>query len=76
MPEALKQDPELWSGCIAGAFQKDVFLQAFEAAGFADVSYDKWDDQPWRVIDGLAFHSATVCAHKPGAGAKSPGCCG
>ena len=76
VPESLKQDPELWSGCIAGAFQKDAFLGAFAAVGFEDVHYDKWEDQPWKVIDALAFHSATVCARKPGGEQESSGCCG
>ncbi len=71
----LRDDPELWTGCIAGAFQKDDFLSAFADAGFVDVEYDKWDDQPWRVIDDLHFHSATVCARKPGGQASSSGCC-
>jgi SAM-dependent methyltransferase len=71
----IRDDPELWTGCIAGAFQKDEFLSAFADAGFADVDYDKWDDQPWRVIDKVHFHSATVCARKPGGQASSSGCC-
>ena len=71
----LKDDPEMWTGCIAGAFQKDAFLRAFADAGFVDVDYDKWEDQPWRVIDGLHFHSATVCARKPGGEETNAGCC-
>ena len=30
----MKQDPELWSGCIAGAYREQQFLDAFAAAGF------------------------------------------
>lgn len=32
-PEIL-EDPELWSGCISGAYREDAFLEAFERAGF------------------------------------------
>lgn len=66
IPATMKEDPELWSGCISGAFQKQGFLDAFRAAGFEQVAYDNWDDQPWQEVQGIAFHSATVCARKPG----------
>jgi len=62
---AMKQDPELWSGCIAGAFQEQEFLSVFTGAGFAAVCCDKWDARPWRVIDGITFRSVTLTAIKP-----------
>jgi len=34
VPERLKQDLDLWSGCISGSFREDLFLEAFEQAGF------------------------------------------
>jgi arsenite methyltransferase len=64
VPERLKQDAELWSGCISGAFQKDDFLQAFRDVGFQDVRYDVWENDAWQEVEGLRFHSATVCAQK------------
>lgn len=75
VPQVMKEDPELWSGCISGAFQKQAFLDAFGDAGFENVHYDGWDDQPWQEVQGLAFHSATVCARKPGAGNDQPSAC-
>lgn len=75
VPEALKLDPVLWSGCISGAYQKHSFLDAFATAGFEDVHYDEWDDQAWQEVEGLAFHSATVCARKPGADQAAGACC-
>ncbi|MCI0363520.1 MAG: methyltransferase domain-containing protein, partial [Phycisphaerales bacterium] len=33
-PESIRNDPHLWSGCIAGAFREDEFLERFEKAGF------------------------------------------
>ncbi len=75
VPRHLKDDAELWSGCISGAFQKDRFLRAFADVGFVDVGYDKWEEQPWRVVQNLPFHSATVCARKPGED-SNPACCG
>ncbi|MGB5474907.1 MAG: methyltransferase domain-containing protein [Gammaproteobacteria bacterium] len=62
---AMKQDPELWSGCISGSFQEQEMLTAFADAGFTAVCYDKWDARPWRVIDGITFRSVTLTALTP-----------
>jgi len=67
VPDHLKTDAELWSGCISGAFQEQEFLQAFLDAGFFAAAYDKWDAQPWQVVEGIEFRSATLTAVK-GAG--------
>ena len=64
IPTALKQDPELWSGCIAGAFQDGDFLRIFADNGFHAVCYDKWESQPWRVVEGIEFRAVTVTACK------------
>ncbi|MBA2702685.1 MAG: methyltransferase domain-containing protein [Blastocatellia bacterium] len=62
--EELKQDPELWSGCIAGAYREDAFLDAFDRAGFYGMEIVKRDEKPWRTIQGIEFRSITVVAHK------------
>jgi arsenite methyltransferase len=64
IPAELKQDPELWSGCIAGAFQDSEFLRVFADNGFHAVCYDKWEAQPWRVVEGIEFRSVTLTACK------------
>lgn len=64
VPAALKEDAELWSGCIAGAFQEEAFLQAFIDAGFLAVCYDQWYADPWRVVGGIEFRSVTLTAVK------------
>jgi arsenite methyltransferase len=64
VPEALKADPELWSGCVAGAFQEQAFVQAFVDAGFVAVKLDRWDTAPWRTVAGIEFRSATLTAVK------------
>lgn len=64
VPEALQRDPELWSGCLSGAFQESAFLDAFERAGFYGMEIVKRDETPWRVIDGIEFRSITVVAWK------------
>ena len=67
IPDHLKADPDLWSGCISGSFQEQDFVQAFAAAGFLAVTLDKWSAEPWRVIEGIEFRPVTLTAVK-GAG--------
>ncbi len=64
VPDALKNDPDLWSGCISGAFTETDFLDAFVDAGFVAVAYDKWDSTPWQVVEGIEFRSVTLTATK------------
>jgi SAM-dependent methyltransferase len=37
IPESVRTDVELWTGCIAGALDRDAYLQLIRDAGFADV---------------------------------------
>lgn len=62
-PEILN-NPELWSGCIAGAFREDMFLKMFEDAGFYGIEILKREETPWHVIDGIEFRSMTIRAFK------------
>jgi len=64
VPEALQNDPELWSGCISGAMTEQGFLQAFVEAGFYGIEVLAFDPQPWRTVQGIEFRSMTVRAHK------------
>lgn len=64
VPEALKQDPELWSGCISGAFQEKEFVDAFAEAGFYGVEILERSPEPWRTVGGIEFRSLTVRAWK------------
>jgi len=81
VPEHLQNDPELWSGCISGAFREDRFLAAFEEAGFGDARIAARQAEPWRTVEGIEFRSLTIVANK---GKQEPwpernqavGCCG
>jgi SAM-dependent methyltransferase len=76
VPLALQSDPELWSGCVSGAYREDRFLQAFEEAGFQDVRIAKRETEPWRTVAGIEFRSATVLAQKgPGLQSLPRLCC-
>ncbi len=69
IPEHLRRDPELWSGCISGAFREDLFLEAFEQAGFYGVTVLERQEEPWRTVEGIEFRSVTVAAYKGKEGA-------
>jgi ubiquinone/menaquinone biosynthesis C-methylase UbiE len=69
VPAHLQNDPELWSGCISGAFREDLFIEAFEKAGFYGMEIVKRDSNPWRIIEGIEFRSITVLAYKGKQGA-------
>jgi ubiquinone/menaquinone biosynthesis C-methylase UbiE len=75
VPAGLQRDPELWSGCISGAYREDQFLEAFERAGFYGIRIAKREANPWRVIEGIEFRSLTVLAYKGKSEPCSPGDC-
>jgi ubiquinone/menaquinone biosynthesis C-methylase UbiE len=64
VPQHLKEDPELWSGCISGAFGELDLLRQLEAAGFHGIAIDKWESKPFSVVEGIEFRSVTVTALK------------
>lgn len=64
VPSRLQADPELWSGCISGAFREDLFLEAFEKTGFYGVQILDRQEAPWRTVEGIEFRSLTVAAYK------------
>lgn len=65
IPATLQRDPDLWSGCISGAYEEAAFLAAFAAASFAGMHIAELQPSPWQVVAGIAFRSMTVIAHKP-----------
>ncbi len=69
IPAHMAADPELWSGCISGAFREDEFLQAFEQAGFHGIELVSRSAEPWHVVEGIEFRSVTVRAWKGKQGA-------
>ncbi len=69
VPDELRRDPELWSGCVSGAYREDAFLDAFDRAGFHGMEIVKRDEQAWRTVQGIEFRSITVVAYKGKQGA-------
>jgi arsenite methyltransferase len=82
LPEALKSDAEMYAGCVAGAIQKEDYLNAIEKAGFKGVSVQKEksillpDDILIKYLSqdeiesfknrNTGIYSVTVFAQKPG----------
>jgi len=64
VPEEMQNDPELWSGCISGAFTEESFIAAFENAGFYGIQILNRAAEPWRTVQGIEFRSVTVEAFK------------
>jgi SAM-dependent methyltransferase len=64
VPERMKADPELWSGCISGAMTEADFLAAFEVAGFYGIEILSRAEVPWRTVEGIEFRSVTVQAFR------------
>lgn len=64
VPLHLQENPELWSGCISGAYREDDFIAAFDRAGFYGMEIAKRDETPWRIVEGIEFRAITVVAYK------------
>jgi SAM-dependent methyltransferase len=41
VPPEVRGDIDKWTGCIAGAMDRDEYLQIIQTAGFADVKIDR-----------------------------------
>ncbi len=37
LPDEIKDDPDAWTGCIAGALEKQEYLEKIKGAGFGDI---------------------------------------
>lgn len=60
--EEMKAIPDLWTGCLAGAWRRDAFHAAFEEAGFIGMQEVK--SYFWKEVGGVPFHSVTIRAWK------------
>jgi hypothetical protein len=55
---------ELWAGCVAGALDKDEYLQIIRDAGFTNISIDKEKRYTLAEVVSLALESITLTATK------------
>lgn len=82
LPKALREDAEMYAGCVSGAIQKEDYLDAIKEAGFESISLQK--EKPIHIPDDIlskylnsdemqefkngntGIYSITVFAEKPG----------
>jgi len=90
LPDALRKDAEMYAGCVAGAIQKDVYLELININGFKNVTVQK--EKPIVIPDDIlsnylnkeelqnfrsgssGIFSITVFAEKPTL--EKAACCG
>ncbi|GAB4160938.1 MAG: arsenite methyltransferase [Winogradskyella sp.] len=88
LPKALKEDAEMYAGCVAGAIQKEDYLNHISNEGFVNINIQK--EKPITIpedilskyldedmikkfnSDAVGIFSITVYAEKPGKTEKKP----
>ncbi|MET4084074.1 arsenite methyltransferase [Pedobacter sp. UYP30] len=91
LPSALRSDAEMYAGCVAGAIQKQDYLDLIGSSGFENITIQK--EKPINIPDDIlqkylnpeelnnfkqgdtGIFSITVYAEKPAAACCPPGCC-
>lgn len=51
LPEGLRKDAEMYAGCVAGAIQKEVYMELIHANGFTEVTIQK--EKPIVIPDDI-----------------------
>ena len=65
VPREVRSDAELWASCIAGAVDRDAYLQIIREAGFVDVKIDKSVEYDAFKGESYGLMSITVEGAKP-----------
>ncbi|HEX5153063.1 MAG TPA: arsenite methyltransferase [Parafilimonas sp.] len=51
LPQALREDAEMYAGCVAGAIQKEVYLELIKANSFSNITLQK--EKPINLPDDI-----------------------
>ena len=54
LPEGLRKDAEMYAGCVAGAIQKEVYLELIHANGFENITLQK--EKPIVIPDDILIN--------------------
>jgi SAM-dependent methyltransferase len=91
LPEALRQDAEMYAGCVSGAIQKEEYLSGIQEAGFKNITLQK--EKPIHIPKDIlsrylsedemnqfntgdkGIYSITVYAQKPTENKSTDACC-
>ena len=65
VPSQLKEDMESWAGCVAGALDKNRYLEIVQKAGFERIEIRSEVEYDYLKTDDFALVSVTVVGHKP-----------
>jgi SAM-dependent methyltransferase len=58
LPEGLRKDAEMYAGCVAGAIQKEVYLELIHATGFQNISIQQ--EKPIIIPDDILVSYLSV----------------
>ncbi|MEW5702226.1 MAG: arsenite methyltransferase [Candidatus Zixiibacteriota bacterium] len=65
IPADVRADMEKWAGCIAGALDKQEYLDIVRRVGFGDITIKSEVDYDYQKSDGYSLASITLLARKP-----------
>ena len=54
LPEGLRKDAEMYAGCVAGAIQRQVYIELIEASGFEQITIQK--EKPIIIPDDILIN--------------------
>ena len=60
VPLHMQNDPDLWSGCISGAWYEPQLISDFKCLGFKNLKFAERSSEPWRVIEDIEFRTVTL----------------
>jgi len=60
VPIRLQKDPDLWSGCISGAWYEPELLSDFKNLGFKNLKFAEKSENPWKIIEDIEFRTVTL----------------
>ena len=60
VPLSLQDDPDLWSGCISGAWYEPEFISDFKEIGFKNLKFAERSSEPWKIIEDIEFRTVTL----------------
>ena len=60
VPIRLQNDPDLWSGCISGAWYEPEFINDFKEIGFKNLKFSERSSEPWKTIEDIEFRTVTL----------------
>ena len=60
VPQSLQNDPDLWSGCISGAWFEPELINDFKEIGFKNLKFSERSSEPWKIIEDIEFRTVTL----------------